>query len=80
MCGANRIQSKRNLLFTEFTPITDGSTSKPKPDMFDGANPDDIDDQIRNDGDIYPFIIPTKHLNVPVAPNFFMEVKSVTRR
>ncbi|KAJ3576628.1 hypothetical protein NPX13_g3637 [Xylaria arbuscula] len=76
LCGANKIFSKRNFLFTEFTPITDGSTSKPKPDMFDGAHLDEIDNLLRKDGKIYPLIIPTKHLQVPVAPNFFLEVKS----
>ncbi|KAI1362322.1 hypothetical protein F5Y08DRAFT_312430 [Xylaria arbuscula] len=76
MFGPNKILSKRNLLFTEFIPITDASTSKPKPDIFDGAHPKDIDHRIQGDDNIYPIIIPTKHLHAPVIPNFFMEVKS----
>ncbi|KAI0428529.1 hypothetical protein F5Y09DRAFT_357719 [Xylaria sp. FL1042] len=75
MCGTNKILSKRNLLFTELKPITNESASKPKPDVFDGAHPDDIDKRIRSDEDIYPLIIPTKYLHAPVAPNFFIEVK-----
>ncbi|KAF2966227.1 hypothetical protein GQX73_g7360 [Xylaria multiplex] len=75
MCGTNKILSKRNLLFTELEPITDETASKPKPDVFDGACLDDIDKRIRADEHIYPLIIPTKHVHVPVAPNFFLEVK-----
>jgi hypothetical protein len=76
MCGANKILSERNLLFTEFEPITDETASKPKPDVFDGARLIDIDKRIRTDENIYPLIIPTKHIDAPVAPNFFLEVKS----
>ncbi|KAI0537485.1 hypothetical protein GGR58DRAFT_347523 [Xylaria digitata] len=76
MCGTSKILSKRNLLFSEFEPITDETASKPKPDVFDGACLDDIDKRIRADEHVYPLIIPTKHIHVPVAPNFFLEVKS----
>ncbi|KAJ8132819.1 hypothetical protein O1611_g798 [Lasiodiplodia mahajangana] len=76
ICGTNAILSKRNPLFTELKPITDGTASQPKPDVFDGARFDDIDKRIRTDEHIYPLIIPTKHLHLPVAPNFFLEVKS----
>ncbi|KAI1283600.1 hypothetical protein F5Y07DRAFT_350095 [Xylaria sp. FL0933] len=74
--GSSKILSKRNLLFTELKPITNESTTKPKPDAFDGAHPTAIDKQIRSKRDIYPLIIPTKYMHVPVAPNFFVEVKS----
>ncbi|KAI0814563.1 hypothetical protein GGR55DRAFT_632303 [Xylaria sp. FL0064] len=72
----NKIFSKRNLLFTELKPITNESTTRPKPDVLDGARPGDIDKSIRDDEKVYPLIIPTRYLHVPVAPNFFMEVKS----
>ncbi|KAI1120986.1 hypothetical protein F5Y10DRAFT_289082 [Nemania abortiva] len=75
MCGTNEIPSKSRLLFSEFKPITDGTISNPRPDVFDGARLDDIDKRIYADGHIYPLIIPTRHVDVPVAPNFFLEVK-----
>ncbi|KAI1146232.1 hypothetical protein F4825DRAFT_441339 [Nemania diffusa] len=73
--GTTKIRSRGNFLFTEFESITDGTTSKPKPDVFDGAPLDDIDKRILADKHISALIVPTKHPIVPVAPNFFLEVK-----
>ncbi|KAK3337579.1 hypothetical protein B0T19DRAFT_455443 [Cercophora scortea] len=80
ICGDADIPSGQNVLFTKLAPIT--STYKdvvrPKPDLFDGAHIGDLDGKVRDsNGDIYPLIIPTKHASVPVAPNFFFEVKGL---
>ncbi|KAJ6436190.1 glucose receptor git3 protein [Purpureocillium lavendulum] len=75
LCGTSDIHSKQNVLFTELNPITDESAVKPKPDFFDGAHLLDLSPQLREDENLRATVIPTKHLNVPVAPNFFFEAK-----
>ncbi|KAK4065120.1 hypothetical protein Purlil1_14048 [Purpureocillium lilacinum] len=75
LCGTSDIRSKQNVLFTELKPITDDSAVKPKPDFFDGAHLLDLSPQLREDENLRAMVIPTKHLNVPVAPNFFLEAK-----
>ncbi|OAA36096.1 hypothetical protein NOR_07702 [Metarhizium rileyi] len=56
-------------------PITSTKAVKPKPDLFDGAFLEDINKDVRDDPALRPKIIPTKHHSLPVASNFFMEVK-----
>ncbi|CAJ2508694.1 Uu.00g137200.m01.CDS01 [Anthostomella pinea] len=75
LCGNAVIPSKKNVVFTELEPITDGTASRPQPDFFDGSHLRDIDNTVRKDESLYPLIIPTKHPTVPVAPNFFLEAK-----
>ncbi|EFX06691.1 hypothetical protein CMQ_7012 [Grosmannia clavigera kw1407] len=53
--------------------MTEEATVKPVPDFFDGARPESIDKAVRDD--LSQLITPTKHASVPVAPNFFLEVK-----
>lgn len=77
LCGKNagaRVASQENLLFSTLASRTDGATVGPKPDMFDGAPMLQVHPQVRKDLDKY--IIPTKHANVPIAPNHFFEAKS----
>ncbi|KAM4063210.1 hypothetical protein HRG_010230 [Hirsutella rhossiliensis] len=75
LCGTSDITSKQNVLFTELEPITDDNAVKPKPDFFDGACLRDLSMELRTDEDLRSTVIPTKHPSVPVAPNFFLEVK-----
>ncbi|OAA36066.1 hypothetical protein NOR_07672 [Metarhizium rileyi] len=75
ICGDSRIHSQQNVLFTELEPITSTDAVKPKPDFFDGAFLVDVNEDIRNDIVLRRKVIPTKHHSVPVASNFFMEVK-----
>ncbi|TWU72926.1 hypothetical protein ED733_000706 [Metarhizium rileyi] len=75
ICGDSRIHSQQNVLFTELEPITSTKAVKPKPDLFDGAFLEEINKDVRDDPALRPKIIPTKHHSLPVASNFFMEVK-----
>ncbi|KAK0655285.1 hypothetical protein B0T16DRAFT_450998 [Cercophora newfieldiana] len=79
ICGDADIPSRQNVLFTELAPVTSNyeDVVRPKPDLFDGANIGDLDGKVRDPkGDMYPLIIPIKHVSVPVAPNFFLEAKA----
>uniref|UniRef100_A0A8H7NP27 Uncharacterized protein n=1 Tax=Bionectria ochroleuca TaxID=29856 RepID=A0A8H7NP27_BIOOC len=75
ICGNTDIHSQQNIMFTELLPITTDEVTKPQPDLFDGAQIHELDKAFRDDGQIRPMVIPSKHRNVPVANNFFMEVK-----
>ncbi|KAL7917158.1 hypothetical protein ACQKWADRAFT_61989 [Trichoderma austrokoningii] len=75
ICGTSSIPNQQNVLFTELTPITDKTAVKPKPDFFDGALLNDLNQVIKNDQGVRSTVIPTKHATVPVAPNFYMEAK-----
>ncbi|EFZ01142.2 hypothetical protein MAA_03738 [Metarhizium robertsii ARSEF 23] len=75
LCGNSSIHNKQNVLFTELEPITSLGAIQPKPDFFDGARLGDLDQNIRNNESILSAAIPTKHPNVPVVPNFFLEVQ-----
>lgn len=63
-----------HLPFTNIKSVTGGSTVKAVPDFFDGARPENIDKTVRDE--LSQMIIPTKHADVPVAPNFFLEAKA----
>ncbi|KFG83453.1 hypothetical protein MANI_018083 [Metarhizium anisopliae] len=75
LCGNSSIHNQQNVLFTELEPITNSGAIQPKPDFFDGACLGDLDQNIRNNEGILSAAIPTKHPNVPVVPNFFLEVQ-----
>ncbi|EFY87888.1 hypothetical protein MAC_06015 [Metarhizium acridum CQMa 102] len=75
ICGNSSIDSQQNVLFTELDPITSTDAVKPKPDLFDGASLVNIHEDVRNNPILKSKVIPTKHPNIPMAPNFFMEVK-----
>ncbi|KAH8178174.1 hypothetical protein LIA77_03256 [Sarocladium implicatum] len=74
LCGAADIPNQQDVLFTTLDPIVP-TVTRPKPDFFDGARLKDLGEHLRNDHTLRSKIIPTKHLSVPVAPNFFLEVK-----
>ncbi|KAI0550178.1 hypothetical protein F4679DRAFT_222462 [Xylaria curta] len=75
LCGNTFIPHKKNILFTELKPITNEDATRPKPDFFDGSPLGNIDKKIRDDKHMYSLVVPTKHLTVPVVPNFFLEAK-----
>ncbi|KAH8426002.1 uncharacterized protein LDX57_003740 [Aspergillus melleus] len=60
-------------LFNNLAPLTDGNISQAKPDIYYGARPEDLERQICND--LNDMIIPCTDDSLPIAPNFFMEVK-----
>lgn len=64
-------------LFTNLAPIVENVT-KPKPDMYDGARPQQLDPRIRHS--LGPHIVPSKNSSRPVVPNFFLEGKSADGR
>ncbi|EPE08409.1 hypothetical protein F503_01192 [Ophiostoma piceae UAMH 11346] len=68
------IQTEGNVLFTNIVSITDGLGVSPKPDSFDGAALSDLHPKVRDT--LCKYIIPSLNQPVPVAPNFFMEVKT----
>ncbi|KAG6016226.1 hypothetical protein E4U43_004029 [Claviceps pusilla] len=75
ICGTSHIPSRQNVLFTELAPITDRNVPRPRPDHFDGSDLEDLSIEVRNNDEVKKKVIPTKHYGVPVAANFFMEVK-----
>jgi hypothetical protein len=72
--GNASIPNEGNLPFTNFESLTEGLTVNAVPDFFDGAPPGDVDKAVRED--LSQMIAPTKHADVPVAPNFFLEAKA----
>lgn len=72
--GNASIPTEGNLPFTNFKSLTEGLTVNAVPDFFDGAPSGDVDKSVRED--LSQMIVPTKHADVPVAPNFFLEAKA----
>ncbi|PYH89601.1 hypothetical protein BO71DRAFT_487808, partial [Aspergillus ellipticus CBS 707.79] len=54
-------------------PLTNSSISPPKPDHFHGAYPEQLNPAIRQE--LSKQIVPSTEAHVPLAPNFFLEVK-----
>lgn len=74
IAGDSDIPNEGNLPFTNLESMTGGATVKATPDFFDGARQGDIDKAVRDD--LSQMIIPTKHADVPITPNFFLEAKA----
>jgi hypothetical protein len=60
-------------LFNHLEPMAD-DLPIPKPDLYDGALPQQIDRRVRDD--LGKQIIPCNKTSLPAAPNFFLEGKS----
>ena len=75
--GRRRFHSNTDVPFTNLAPIVEDVTV-PKPDIYDGARPEQIDPRVR-DG-LYDHIVPSRTTNLPAAPNFFLEGKSASGR
>ncbi|KAK7927824.1 hypothetical protein PG985_004822 [Apiospora marii] len=73
IAGNPDIPNEGHLPFTNLASMTDETTVKLVPDFFDGARAGDVHAHVRRDLD--QEIIPTRHMDVPVAPNFYLEAK-----
>ena len=76
LAGDSDIPNEGHLLFNNLDSLTEDATVNPNPDFFDGADFEAVDREVRKD--LEKVIIPTRKVGVPVAPNFFLEVKSPT--
>ncbi|KJK75288.1 hypothetical protein H634G_09306 [Metarhizium anisopliae BRIP 53293] len=65
--------NESNIPFTNLISLTDESTVQAVPDSFDGAKASDLHSVVRRE--LNELVIPTKHANVPIIPNFFLEAK-----
>ncbi|KAL9630646.1 MAG: hypothetical protein Q9164_006316, partial [Protoblastenia rupestris] len=74
IAGTTDIPSQENLRFTNLQDLTDGSITKAQPDLYDGARPEDLNKNIRDELGLY--IIPSTNTAAPCLPNFFIEGKS----
>jgi len=59
--------------FTNLYHLTDGTLVPGNPDIYYGARPEQLDRQVRDE--LSKHIIPSTQEDLPVAPNFFLEVK-----
>jgi len=71
--GTADIPSQENLRFGNLKDLTDGSITKAQPDFYDGARPEDLNRQIREE--LGPYIVPSTNTAAPCLPNFFTEAK-----
>ncbi len=76
IAGNSDMPSEENLRFTNLHSITEQTTVDVQPDFFDGARPGDVHKEVRTK--LNKTVVPTKHSNAPIAPNFFVEVKAPT--
>ncbi|KAI1117388.1 hypothetical protein F5Y14DRAFT_466075 [Nemania sp. NC0429] len=74
IAGNDNIPNEGHLSFTNLVSLTSDTTVKPIPDYSDGARVADVHSEVRRD--LNNVIIPTKHVDAPVAPNFFLEAKA----
>ncbi|KUI64798.1 hypothetical protein VM1G_00718 [Cytospora mali] len=63
----------RNTVFGHLDPLTDGTIVPPKPDIYYGAVPEQLNPTIRNE--LGRYIVPLTAVDKPIAPNFFLEAK-----
>ncbi|KAL8904661.1 MAG: hypothetical protein Q9207_003110 [Kuettlingeria erythrocarpa] len=73
IAGTADIASQENLLFKNLQDLTDGSITKAQPDLYDGARPEDLNKQIRDE--LGPYIVPSTNTAAPCLPNFVTEGK-----
>lgn len=71
--GARPQALQRNILFNNLIPLTDGTITQPKPDIYYGARPKELSRPIRDA--LGHYIMPSTIQGKPLAPNFFIEVK-----
>ncbi|KAL7792574.1 hypothetical protein V8C37DRAFT_402301 [Trichoderma ceciliae] len=73
LAGDLDIPNDGHLPFANLESMAENTTAIPVPDFFDGVLPGAVDKQVRED--LNRIIVPTKHSNVPIATNLFLEVK-----
>ncbi|EPE05966.1 hypothetical protein F503_02795 [Ophiostoma piceae UAMH 11346] len=64
---------ERNLLFNNLAPLTDGTITQPRPDIYYGARPKELSRPVRDA--LGHYIMPSTVQDKSLAPNFFVEVK-----
>ncbi|MCJ1464236.1 hypothetical protein MMC07_002849 [Pseudocyphellaria aurata] len=73
VAGKSDNHSASNLLFENLTPLTNGVLVDPKPDLYDGVHPRQIENRLREE--LKSYITPSTNPRAPVLPNFFVEIK-----
>lgn len=63
----------RDILFTNLGHLTDGGLVAGKPDLYHGARPELLHRNIRKQ--LNSQIVPSSQHNLPIVPNYFLEVK-----
>ena len=63
--------------FNHLEPLAD-DLPEPRPDLYDGALPQQIERRVRRD--LRKYIVPCNNTSLPAAPNFFLEGKSESGR
>lgn len=74
IAGDANIPNEGHLPFTNFDSLTNEATVKAVPDFFDRARPGSVNKTVSRA--LNQVIIPTKHADVLVVPNLFLEVKA----
>jgi hypothetical protein len=59
--------------FTNLDPLTDGTLKPANPDIYYGARPEELGRNVRDE--LSGQIIPSTQHDLPIAPNFFVEIK-----
>ena len=70
--------SMDNVQLQDLESLADGQITAPTPDRYYGAGLKDIDPRVRQS--LAHHIIPSTDKRLPTAPNFFLEVKSMSGR
>ncbi|KAL8296420.1 hypothetical protein RB597_005820 [Gaeumannomyces tritici] len=75
IAGARRADHPcaRDTVFGNLDPLTDGCIARAKPDLYYGAQPEDLNPCIR--GELSHHIVPSTTEDKPLVPNFFTEIK-----
>ncbi|PHH86568.1 hypothetical protein CDD83_10052 [Cordyceps sp. RAO-2017] len=60
--------------FTNLDPLTDGTLVAGSPDLYYGARPEQLDRIVRRE--LNNRIVPSSQHDLPILPNFFLEVKA----
>ncbi|KAH7114601.1 hypothetical protein EDB81DRAFT_630818, partial [Dactylonectria macrodidyma] len=63
----------RQVPFTNLDHLTDGTLVPGNPDLYYGARPEQLDQKVRRE--LGGHIIPSTQHDLPIIPNFFLEVK-----
>ncbi|KAF5020422.1 hypothetical protein F66182_7549 [Fusarium sp. NRRL 66182] len=70
---SDRKCAARQVPFTNLDHLTDGTLVPGNPDLYYGARPEQLDQNVRRE--LGGHIIPSTQYDLPIVPNFFLEVK-----
>lgn len=62
-----------HILFANLAHLTDGTLVPGNPDLYSGARPEQLDPRVRSK--LKHQIVPSTQADLPILPNFFLEVK-----